>query len=331
MSEKIRVVQYGLGPIGCKIIRYLKERPQFDIVGAIDSDPQKAGLDIGELAQLDSPLGLTVSDDAEKLLREAEADIAVLTTTSSLEVILPQVVEIISQGINVVSTCEELMYPWISNSGVAGEIDLAARENNVSVLSTGVNPGFLMDFLPLVMTGICRDVQKVTVERIQNAEFRRVPFQKKIGAGLSPQQFEHRVKEGNLRHVGLTESMHLVAAGLGWQLDQTEDVVNPVITNEPVVGLDIEAGRALGVDQTGHGYVEGKEVITLIFRAAMGEPNPRDRILIEGDPNIDVTIKNGVNGDTATCAIVVNAIPVVMRATPGLRTMADIGPISFFR
>jgi len=199
-------------------------------------------------------------------------------------------------------------------------------------LSTGVNPGFLMDFLPLVMTSICRDVKRVTVERIQDAQFRRLPFQEKIGAGLSVQEFESRVREGSLRHVGLTESMHLMARRLGWTLERTEDVVDPVLADKPVVteNRTIEAGKALGVNQIGRAYVDSKEVITLVFRASIGEPDPRDRIVIQGNPDIDMAISKGVNGDTATCAIIVNAIPVVIEAQPGLRTMADIAPISFF-
>ncbi len=333
MNKKIRVVQYGLGPIGCRSVQYLTDRSHLELVGAIDSDPQKVGVDVGELAELSEPLGLRITADSASVLREVEAEVVVLTTTSSLEQIRPQVLEIISCGKNVVSTCEELMYPWLTSPKLAEEIDLAAREQGVSVLSTGVNPGFLMDFLPLVMTGVCRDVEKVTVERIQDAQFRRLPFQKKIGAGLTVREFEERVKAGNLRHVGLTESMHLLASGLGWRLDKTEDNVEPVIASQEVTtaNLTIEPDKALGVNQIGRGYIGDKEVITLVFRATIGEPKPRDRVLIQGTPSIDMAIEEGVNGDTATCAIIVNAIPVVIQAPAGLRTMADINPISFFK
>jgi len=332
MEKKIRVIQYGLGPIGCQVTRYLTERRHFEIAAAIDSDPEKVGTDLGHLAELNAPLGLNVSANSRDLLEGVDADVVILTTTSSLEKIRPQVMEILSCGKNVVSTCEELMYPWLTNPKVAREIDGAAREHNVSVLSTGVNPGFLMDFLPLVMTSICRDVRGVTVERIQDAQFRRLPFQEKIGAGLSAEKFASRVREGILRHVGLTESMHLMAARLGWILDRTEDVVDPVIADKRVVteNRTIEPGKALGVNQVGRAYVDGKEVITLVFRASIGEPDPRDRIVIHGNPDIDMAINQGVNGDTATCAIIVNAIPVVIQAQSGLRTMADIAPISFF-
>ncbi|MCG6918289.1 MAG: dihydrodipicolinate reductase [Deltaproteobacteria bacterium] len=333
MKKKIRVVQYGLGPIGCKVVQYLNERAHFEIVGAIDADPKKVGIDLGHLAELSAPLGLNVSANSRDLLEQVNADVVVLTTASDLKKIRPQIMEILSCGKNVVSTCEELMYPWVTNPEIAEEVDRAAKEHKVSVLSTGVNPGFLMDFLPLVMTSICRDVKSVTVERIQDAQFRRLPFQQKIGAGLSVQEFENRVSQGSLRHVGLTESMHLIATRVGWILDRTEDLVDPVLADKPVVTekLTIEPGKALGVKQIGRAYIDSKEVITLVFRASIGEPEPRDRIVIEGNPDIDMVISKGVNGDTATCAIIVNAIPVVIQAQPGLRTMADISPISFFK
>jgi 2,4-diaminopentanoate dehydrogenase len=193
-----------------------------------------------------------------------------------------------------------------------------------------VNPGFLMDFLPLALTGVCRRVSKVTVERIQDARFRRIPFQKKIGAGLTRVEFARKADEGTLRHVGLTESVQMIAAALGWKLDSTEDVLEPIVAEHRVEtpAMTIESGDCLGVSQTGRGLRNGKEVVTLVFKAAIGLENPRDRVLIDGEPGIDATIAGGVNGDIATCAMVANAIPVVVKARPGLRTMADIEPIS---
>jgi 4-hydroxy-tetrahydrodipicolinate reductase len=331
MDNKIRVIQYGLGPIGNKITQYLLERDSVQIVGAIDSDPMKLGLDIGELAGSPVAYGVCVTDNPKTLLSKVDADIVVLTTTSSLENIKSQIIEIVSFGINIVSTCEELSHPWLTNPEVANEIDVAAKMTDVSVLATGINPGFLMDFLPLAMTGICRDVKKVTVERIQNAQLRRKPFQKKIGAGLTVEQFNDKVKEGTLRHVGLTESIHMIGHKIGWKLNKTEDIINPVIATDKVTTADltIEPGKVTGVNQVGRGYVKSNEVITLVFKAAIGEPNPHDRILIEGTPDIDMTIKDGINGDIATCAITANAIPAVINAPAGLRTMANIETISY--
>ncbi len=333
MNPKTKVLQYGLGPVGNRITEYLVERNDFEIVGAIDSDPAKMGVDIGELAGLPQPLGVPVRNDDAAVLGEVTPDIVVLTTTSSLKQIQPQIMEIVGHGINVVSTCEELSYPWITKPQIAREIDHAAKEQNVSVLSTGVNPGFLMDFLPVTLSGVCRDVRRIRVERIQNAQSRRIPFQRKIGVGLTVEQFSEKVREKTLRHVGLTESIHMIAARMRWVLDQTEDIVEPVIAEYAVTTAEftIEPGMAIGVNQVGRGYVNGEEVITLVFRAALGVADACERILLEGSPNIEMNIGGGVNGDIATCAICVNAIPVVISAAAGLRTMVDIESIACLR
>jgi 2,4-diaminopentanoate dehydrogenase len=332
MGKKVKVVQMGLGPIGNKVTQFLAERANIQIVGAIDTDPAKAGQDIGTLAGL-SPLGVKVTADMNQVLGKGEVDVVMLTTTSSLAKTYDQLVQLLPYGVNVVSSCEELSYPWLADTELSTKIDQLAKANNVAVLGTGVNPGFLMDFLPVVMTGVCRNVRKVLVERIQDATLRRVPFQKKIGAGLTVQGFHDKVKEGTLRHVGLTESIQMIASKLGWKLDHTEDIISPIIAERQIKteSMVIEAGNVLGVQQIGRGIVAGEELITLVFRAAIAEPEVRDRIVIEGTPSIDSSIKGGVNGDVATCAILVNAIPAIVNARPGLRTMVDIEPPHCFQ
>ena len=327
--KKIKVVQMGLGPIGNKATLYLAERENLQIVGAVDADPAKVGKDVGVLAGL-APLGVAVKPDIAQALAGQSADVVLLTTSSALTRIADQLKQVLPFGVHVVSSCEELSYPWQTNPAVAGEIDELAKKHGVSVLATGVNPGFLMDFLPIAMTGVCKSVRQVTVERIQDATFRRIPFQKKIGAGLTQAEFQAKVEQGVLRHVGLTESVQMIASRLGWRLDSTSDEITPVVaeTDVPLGDGVIEAGKVLGVRQIGRGIVNGREAITLFFRAAIGEPESRDRIIIDGEPSIDSCIKGGVNGDVATCAILVNAIPAVMKARPGLRTMADIEPLA---
>jgi 2,4-diaminopentanoate dehydrogenase len=325
MKDKLRVVQMGLGPIGNKLTAFLTERPGLEIVGAIDTDPKKSGQDIGTLAGL-GPLGVGVTADMDQVLKKRDVDVVMLTTTSDLDRTADQLRELLPYGVNVISSCEELSFPWVTKPELTREIEKLAKDNKVAVLATGVNPGFLMDFLPVAMTGLCRDAKKITVERIQDATFRRVPFQKKIGAGLTVQEFHAKVTEGSLRHVGLTESIHMIASAMGWKLDKTEDVISPIIATRQVRtdAMVVKAGDVLGVQQLGRGLVAGREAISLVFRAAIGEPDTRDRIVIDGTPNIDTCIKGGVNGDVATCAILVNSIPAIMQARPGLRTMLDI-------
>ena len=287
------------------------------------------GADLGDVAGLREPLGVAITPDAA--LHRSGARVAVVTTTSSLVRAAPLLLQVVGAGLPIVSTCEELAYPWITQPDIARDLDAAAREAGVAVLSTGVNPGFLMDTLPLVLTGVCQDVRSVRVERIQDARPRRVPFQKKIGAGLTVAQFEAKVAAGGVRHVGLTESMHMIAGALGWTLTETEDRIAPVISDEAMrVGeIAIEAGGVRGVSQLGLGYVGEETPIELVFRAAIGEPSSHERIVIEGTPGVDMTIAGGVNGDVATGAIVVNAARTIARARPGLRTMADMPVVTW--
>jgi len=327
----IKVIQYGLGPIGNKITSILLEKKNIKIIGAVDISNDLIGKDIEIIAGLSYKTGVKVVKSIKDISSEEKADIAVLTTTSSLKIIKQQVLELVSAGYNVVSTCEELTYPWLTNPNIAKEIDDAAKLNGVTVLSTGVNPGFLMDFVPSSLTAICKNIKKIKIERIQDAQYRRIPFQKKIGAGLTPTEFEKKRQDGSLRHVGLTESIQMIAAALGWHLEKTEDIIEPIIAekNFSSNGISIKKGDALGVQQSGKGFVNNEEVISLIFKAAVGQPDPRDRVIIDGIPEVDMTIKNGINGDVATCSITVNAIPVVVKAQAGLKTMIDIPPITY--
>lgn len=330
MPERIRVVQMGLGPVGLRITRYLLERENITLAGAIDIDPEKEGKDLGELAG-GGPAGITVSASAEQTLAEVECDIVVHATVSSLERAESQLLSIIRAGKAVVSTCEELAFPWKTHPGISQRLDSSARKTGVAVLATGVNPGFMMDFLPVALSGVCRRVKSVTVRRIQDAALRRGPFQRKIGAGITLDEFERQKQEGTLRHVGLTESMHMIASRLGWELDRTEDVIEPIVAEQRIRAGEVmvPAGRAAGVSQTGRGFCQGYRVVTLEFRASIGQPEPRDEIELESDPPIRSVIPGGVHGDVATCSIIVNAIPIVRKAQPGLRTMVDIAPVSY--
>ena len=335
-----KVCQIGLGPIGQRIVQYVMERKGLKLVGAVDLDPAKAGKDAGEVCGLAAKLRVPVAATlAEAVLRaRSRPDVAVLCTTSSLKKAAPQILDIVARKIAVVSTCEELSFPWKTAPALARKLDAAARKSRVAVLGTGVNPGFLMDFLPLAMTGICRRVDSVRVTRTQDASIRRVPFQQKIGAGLTLAEFEAKRQAGTLRHVGLTESMQMIASRLGWRLTRTEDVLTPILAETEITSgyKPIHSGMAAGVQQIGRGWVGGgssagggeREVITLVFRAAVGEPDPADTIEVKGDPSFRSTIPGGINGDVATCAITVNAIASILKAAPGLRTMADIAPVS---
>ena len=330
--DTIDVVQVGLGPLGRKITQFICRRPNIRIVGAVDLDPEMHGRDLGELCGLDR-LNVTVEDSLAQVLPATRPRAVILTTLSSLARLAPQVEEIVSYGVAVVSTCEELSYPWETSPELAARIDTAARNNQVAVLGTGVNPGFVMDAWPTFLTAICQEVHGVKISRIQNAAFRRLPFQQKIGAGLSLEAFEAKKQAGTLRHVGLTESIQMIAGRLGWKLNRVEDVVSPVVAQTEIVTatMTIAPGLATGVEQIGRGYVDGQERISMHFHAAVGAPVSEDTIEIQGIPDVKSTIPGGINGDVATCAITLNSLGQVIKAPAGLRTMVDIPLVSYFQ
>jgi len=327
---KVRAVVYGCGPIGGSVARYACQRPDIELVGGIDIDPALVGRDLGEVAGADSKLGVRVSADAGAVLSGTRPDIVFLTTSSSLAAIRPQVVACVSAGGNVISTCEELAFPYRRGPAFVTEIDRLARAEGVTVLGTGVNPGFLMDAWPLFMTGVCQRVDRIKAVRVQDASSRRGPFQKKIGAGCTPEEFETLVAEGTLRHVGLTESIAMIAAGLGWELDDMTESIEPVIASERVQTdfVAVQPGQAAGVRQVGRGFRSGEELITLEFEAAVGAPESYDAVYITGTPNLEVVIKGGAHGDIATAAIVVNCVHRVVDAPPGLLTVKDLPAVS---
>jgi 4-hydroxy-tetrahydrodipicolinate reductase len=331
--SSIRVLHFGLGPIGAAIARQVAARKGLSIVGAVDIDPHKAGVDLAKVIGLPRRLGVIVRDDLKKALKDARPDVVVHCTSSSLKTIRPQFATILRSRLPIVSTTEELSYPWRSNARLAREIDTMARRARVGVLGTGVNPGFAMDALPIMMTAVCERVESVRVNRIQDARIRRLPFQQKIGSGLTRGQFAARVAQGTVRHVGLTESISMIADALGWPLDRITDDIKPKIARQRVASefLTVEPGQVCGIVQDGIGYRRREAVIRLHMEAYLGAPETFDQIVIDGSPALSATFAGGIHGDIATASIAVNSIPTIVAASPGLHTMLDLPLPSFFR
>ena len=327
----IRVVLVGLGPIGAAVAGQLVERKGFQIVGAVDIDPLKVGKDAGEVMELGRRLRLKVTDNLGKTLKATRPDVAVLCTSSSLKRVMPQLEEVLKHRVAIVTTTEEAAYPAPANRSLARRLDEAARKAKVAVLGTGVNPGFVMDALPIALTSVCERVDRVEVHRVQDARVRRLPFQQKIGAGLTQEQFRRGVANGTLRHVGFTESIHMIGSALGWKIERVTDDIKPKMADHPVASelLAVDPGYVCGIVQDGVGYVKGEPRIRLHLEAYLGAPESYDSVLIEGSPRIHSKISGGVHGDIATASMTVNSIPAVIKATPGFRTMREMRLPSF--
>jgi 4-hydroxy-tetrahydrodipicolinate reductase len=328
----IRVMHFGLGPIGAAIVKQVAGRQGFKIVGAIDIDPTKAGRDLGDVVGLPKRLGVKVSPDAVKALKAAKPDVVMLCTASSIKRVMPQIETILKSKTAIVSTTEELSYPFHTNVRYAKQIDSWAKKAKVGVLGTGVNPGFAMDALPIALTGVCERVERVTVNRIQDARIRRLPFQQKIGAGLTTEQFQKKVDDGSVRHVGLTESIAMIADALGWSLSKITDEIQPKLATVTVSSefLAVDPGYVCGIIQDGVGYRKGEPVIKLHMEAYLGSPETYDSVEIEGSPNLAMKVAGGIHGDIATASIAVNSISKVLQSAPGLHTMRDLALPSFF-
>ena len=329
---KIRVLHVGLGPIGAAVATQLLERRGFQIVGAVDVDPNKVGRDIGEVIGANRRLRVKVTDSIAKTIRSTKPDVAVLCTSSSLKSVITQFETVLKARVPIVTTTEEAAYPAKYNRATFRRIDDAAKKAKVAVLGTGVNPGFTMDALPIALTAVCQRVDRIEVRRVQDARIRRLPFQQKIGAGLTREQFDRQVKARTVRHVGFTESIQMIADAMGWKLDRIVDDVQPRVATEAIEGelLAVDAGYVCGIIQTGTGYIGDEAKVSLRMEAYLGAPDSYDSILIEGVPRICSKIDGGVHGDIATASMTVNAIPAVLAASPGFHTMRDTRLPSFF-
>jgi hypothetical protein len=256
----------------------------------------------------------------------------VLSTTSSLKRTLPQIESILALKVPIVSTTEELAYPTRANMRYARVIHQLAKKAKVAVLGTGVNPGFVMDALPIALTGVCERVEAIRVDRIQDARVRRLPFQQKIGAGLTREQFQRKVEDGSVRHVGLAESVSMIADAFGWKLDEITDDIQPRIATATVASeyLAVDPGYVCGIEQDGVGYRNGQALVRLHMEAYLGAPESYDAVEITGSPALKMKIAGGVHGDIATTSIVVNSLPKILEVSPGLHTMRDMPLPSFF-
>jgi hypothetical protein len=326
--SKVKVIMYGVGAVGGLIAKSLLEKEGIEIVGAVDVAENKVGRDLGEVLGLEKKLGKKISESLDAVLSKTKADIAVHATSSYLKDTYPQISAIVEHNVNVVSTCEELSYPYTSETKLAKKLDSLAKQHDVTVLGTGINPGFLMDTLVITLTAPCQRIDKIEVVRIMNAATRRLPFQRKIGAGLTVEEFKEKIEKKQITgHVGLEQSVAMIANALGWKLKEiVAEPVKMLIAEKPVESSDIKVdeGEVAGLRQTAYGLMENREVIVLDFRAYIGAEEEYDAIKIEGVPNIRQKIQPCVHGDMGTVAMIINAIPKVINAPAGLLTMKDL-------
>ncbi|MHA2370903.1 MAG: NAD(P)H-dependent amine dehydrogenase family protein [Candidatus Hodarchaeales archaeon] len=331
MTAPFNVLQIGLGSIGKTIAQTIIKRDNLELIAAIDTDPGLINQPIAALLSMSSESQVIVQDDLQKVLSELSgqsADVALVLTSSSLEKIVPTISACLEAGLHVLSLCEELSFPFAHHPKIAQELDQLARDANKTILGTGINPGFLMDLLPIVLTAPCQRVESIHVTRCMNSSHRRASFQKKIGTGMTQDDFSKAIADGTITgHVGLVESIQMINAALELKLDHIEELPPEAVlasTETTTPFATVSKNDVLGLKSRAIGSKNGKNLVILDF-IAYAEASPEyDEIRIEGLPNVSQVIEGGMQGDHGTVGMVVNLIPQVVQAPPGLLTMKDI-------
>jgi 4-hydroxy-tetrahydrodipicolinate reductase len=329
---KPKVMVIGLGPIGLSCARAIRAERDIKLVGLVDNNPDKLGKTLDEITgkpgsgDLDEA-GLRIVASMDDI--RSQPDVAVLTMTSYLQTAAPMLLDLMARGVSVVSSCEEMTWPSYRHAQLARELDEKAMAAGVTLLGTGVNPGFVMDLLPVTLASMLRRVTAVRCKRQIDAALRRSSLQNKIGVTLSPAKFNELKQAGTVGHVGLAESVAMLAAGLGREVQpgSVQETLEPIIADRPLpsaLGL-IGEGRVAGIHQTADWEDQGLRIELELIIAA-GLEDPRDVIEIDGPVQIRMKIPGSLPGDSATVAAILNAIGSTAKWTPGLKTMLDLPP-----
>jgi len=320
--EKVKVIQMGIGTVGQAATRSLAGKKGLDIVGALDMDKEKVGKDLGEVAGLDKKLGVIVTDDADSLFSETCADVVIHITCTYLHEAYPQIIKPIQQGMNVISATEALGNPYVSDPGLAAKLERLSKKHGVTVLGSGLSPGFTSDYLILAISGACSELRRVRYKRLSDVSaYLGGTVGRHFGLGLSPEEFKKGVEEGEIiGHIGFVEGVQTIADLLGWQLDEIKRSMEPVHD---------EKGQFVSTRTIVRGIKGGEVKIELDLEAFIDpKMETMDRITIDGVPPIDMVIKPVIPSVPATANALVNAIPHVINAEPGLMTPGDL-PLVF--
>ena len=326
-QNKIKVAQFGLGPIGIESIKLAAEKEWIVVVGGIDIDPAKAGKTLSDITGVAKLGSARMYKSFEELAEKGKVDVVLHTAGSKADVSIQQIMPMAQRGVNVVSSCEELLVPKFRAPKLADELDAICKKSGARVLGTGVNPGFVMDVLPICMTGVSRTVEHIYVERVVNASTRRMPLQKKIGSGLEPEEMRRLFAEGKAGHAGFLESLALIGHAMGWQFTETYELFEPVIAPYDLTTkfFNVKKGQCCGIHQQVVGNVGSVQRVHMDLKMYLDARDPHDGARITGDPPLEIRVNGGVAGDHATVASLVNAIPRILKAQPGVLLMTDIG------
>jgi len=331
----MKVLQWGIGAMGSGMVRQILQRENVQLVGVIDANPNLIGKDIAEVLELDQPTGITISNDPGTALRQLKPDVTLLATGSFVDEVFDSLKMIMEAGSNVITIAEEMAYPWRVYPEKSRQLDEIARQNGVTLLGTGINPGFVLDLLVLVLTGACGHVDKISAARINDLSPFGPTVMRTQGVGTSPQEFAEGVEKGSIvGHIGFQQSIAMIAAALGWELDEIKETKDAIVskTQRESKYIKVEPGMVAGCRQRGYGIMNGKTVIEMDHPQQI-QPEKEDvftgdYIKIDGDMHIDLAMKPEIPGGLGTINVAVNMIPQVFTARPGLLSIVDL-PIPY--
>ena len=329
--KQIRVLQWGLGAMGSGMAKLMLEKSGLKIVAAVDARPDFAGKDLGDALQLGKKVGVKVTNDPDSVLKKEKVDIVVIATTSWLKDQMPDLRKILTAGINCISIAEEMSDPYAQNPKYAKELDKLAKANGVTIIGTGVNPGFVLDLLVVALTACNHSVERIEASRVNDLSPYGPTVMNSQGVGTTPDQFRLGIADGSIvGHVGFPESIHMISDALGLGVDRIEQTREPIISKvkRETPHVKVAPGMVAGCSHIGIGYRGDKEVIKLIhpqqIHPGLEKQDTGDYINIYGKPEIHMSIKPEIAGGIATEGIAVNLIPLVVAATPGLKRMIDL-------
>jgi 4-hydroxy-tetrahydrodipicolinate reductase len=328
-------VVLGTGLMGSGMVRLVAERPGLELVGVWARRPERAGLDAGRAAGLGRDLGVAVEADLPALLGRMRPDVALQATCSRLAEALPEIEACVAAGASVVSIAEELAWPAATSPDLAAHLDRLAAGRGVRVLGTGVNPGFVLDCLIAVLSGACARVESITARRVNDLSAYGPTVLAAQGVGLAPEAFRRGVAAGRVvGHVGFPQSIAMLAAALGWEIERVEESREPILSRvrRETPFVTVEPGHAAGCLHRATGFRGGRVVIELVHpqqvRPELEGIPTGDSIEIEGEPPVRLSGSPEIPGGVATVALAVNAIPRLLDARPGLRSMLDLAPVT---
>lgn len=331
MRQPIRVLLLGTGQMGSGIARLVEQKPGLQLVGAYGRRPQRAGTDVGRVVRLGRDLGIVVSNNLDAEVERVQPDIAIQATCSTLDDAQGEIAALVQHGVAVISIAEEMAFPAAASAEAAERLHALTVEHGVAVLGTGINPGFVLDLLVVVLTGVCTEVRAITARRTNDLSAYGHSVLTAQGVGLTPEQFRRGVTRGSVMgHYGFAQSIHMIARAIGWEIERIVEKREPITahTRRETPFISVEPGQVAGCHQEAVAYRNGDPVITLIHpqqvRPELEGIATGDSIHIEGTPEIKLTTTPEIAGGEGTIALAVNMIPRVLNADPGLYSMIDL-------